>query len=186
MQGRRYHPYGQRYDGLPHQHLWGSTDVWQAQGRNGLAGKFAWSLTLRFLAAWLLEGCWIVYSIIEQLNFSQGRIYSPMPHTLEELLQHAEEVIDDLNNNKQAMVVRSVHKMKAKAAACVAVGGGVFEGRKVWIFVPIWVKLNKWFEILHWKAFLGGTSSILRTFRAGPVKKNTLYVLVTAQVLAIF
>ena len=41
MQGRRYHPYGQRYDGLPHQHLWGSTDVWQAQGRNGLAGKFA-------------------------------------------------------------------------------------------------------------------------------------------------
>ena len=54
-----------------------------------------------------------------------------MPHTLEELLQHAEEVIDDLNNDKQAMVVRSVHKMKAKAAACVAVGGGVFEGRKV-------------------------------------------------------
>ena len=66
-----------------------------------------------------------------QLNFSQGRIYSPIPHTLEELLQHAEEVIDDLNNNKQAMVARSVHKMKAKAAACVAVGGGVFEGRKV-------------------------------------------------------
>ena len=98
MQGRRYHPYGHRYDGLPPQHLWGSTDVWQAQGRNGLAGKFAWSLTLRFLAAWLLEGCWIVYSIIVQLNFSQGRIYSPMPHTLEELLQHAEEVIDDLNN----------------------------------------------------------------------------------------
>jgi len=39
--------------------------------------------------------------------------------------------LDDLNDNKQAMVVRSVHKMKAKAAACVAVGGGVFEGRKV-------------------------------------------------------
>ena len=32
---------------------------------------------------------------------------------------------------KKAMVVRSMHKMKAKAAACVAVGGGVLEGRKV-------------------------------------------------------
>ena len=54
-----------------------------------------------------------------------------MPQTLAELLQHAEHVVDDLNNNKQAMVVRSVHKMKAKAQACVAVGGGVFEGRRV-------------------------------------------------------
>ena len=54
-----------------------------------------------------------------------------MPQTLAELLQHAEHVVNDLNNNKQAMVVRSVHKMKAKAQACVAVGGGVFEGRRV-------------------------------------------------------
>ena len=37
-----------------------------------------------------------------------------------------------VNTNEQAMLVRSVHKMKAKAASCVAVGGGVFEGRKVW------------------------------------------------------
>ena len=54
-----------------------------------------------------------------------------MPDTLKELLQHAEEVIDDMNTNEQAMVVRTAHKMKAKAAACVAVGGGVFEGRRL-------------------------------------------------------
>ena len=66
------------------------------------------------------------------LNFlSQDRIYHPMPQTLAELLQHAEHKVDDLNNNKQAMVVRSVLKMKARARACVAVGGGVFEGRRV-------------------------------------------------------
>ena len=66
------------------------------------------------------------------LNFlSQDRIYHPMPQTLAELLQHAEHVVDDLNNNKQAMVVRSVLKMKARAQACIAVGGGVFEGRRV-------------------------------------------------------
>ena len=53
-----------------------------------------------------------------------------MPGTREELLQHAEKVIDDINTNRQAMVVRSVHKMKEKAAACVAVGGGAFKGRK--------------------------------------------------------
>ena len=55
----------------------------------------------------------------------------PKPQTLAELLQHAEHVVDDLNNNKQAMVIRSVLKMKARARACVAVGGGVFEGRRV-------------------------------------------------------
>ena len=54
-----------------------------------------------------------------------------MPNTLDELLQHAEDVVDDLNNNKQAMVVRAVHKMKEKAQSCVAVGDGVFEGRKL-------------------------------------------------------
>ena len=32
---------------------------------------------------------------------------------------------------KQDMVVRSVLKMKERARSCVAVGGGVFEGRKV-------------------------------------------------------
>ena len=42
-----------------------------------------------------------------------------------------EDVIDNLNNHKQAMVVRAVFKMKEKARACIAVGGGVFEGRKV-------------------------------------------------------
>ena len=63
------------------------------------------------------------------LNFlSQDRIYHPMPQTLAELLQHAEHMV---NNNKQAMVVRSVLKMKARAQACIAVGGGVFEGRRV-------------------------------------------------------
>ena len=50
-----------------------------------------------------------------------------MPQTLAELLQHAENVVDELNNNKRAVVVRSVLKMKAKARACIAVGGGVFE-----------------------------------------------------------
>ena len=35
-----------------------------------------------------------------------------MPQTLAELLQHAEHMV---NNNKQAMVVRSVLKMKARA-----------------------------------------------------------------------
>ena len=48
-----------------------------------------------------------------------------------ELLQNAEEVVDELNNHKQDMVVRSVFKMKERARSCVAVGGGVFEGRKV-------------------------------------------------------
>ena len=67
---------------------------------------------------------------LSKLSFS-GSDYHPMPQTLAELLQHAEHVVDDLNNNKQAMVVRSVLKMKAKAQACIAVGGGVFEGRRV-------------------------------------------------------
>lgn len=60
-----------------------------------------------------------------------------MPNNLDELLQHAEEVIDNINNHKQAMVVRAVFKMKEKARACIAVGGGVFEGRKVWNCVAI-------------------------------------------------
>ena len=42
------------------------------------------------------------------------------------------DVVDELNNHKQDMVVRSVLKMKERARSCVAVGGGVFEGRKVW------------------------------------------------------
>ena len=54
-----------------------------------------------------------------------------MPNNLDELLQHAEEVIGNINNHKQAMVVKAVFKMKEKARACIAVGGGVFEGRKV-------------------------------------------------------
>ena len=67
----------------------------------------------------------------------QAQIYSPMPNNLNELLQHAEDVIDNINNHKQAMVVRSVLKMKDKARACVAVGGGHFEGRKVQSSVSI-------------------------------------------------
>ena len=58
-------------------------------------------------------------------------IYHPMPDTLDELLRQAEHVVDDINNHKQAMVRRAVRKMKHKAQACVAVGGGVFEGRKL-------------------------------------------------------
>ena len=54
-----------------------------------------------------------------------------MPSTLAELLQHAENVVDNLNNNKQAMVIRSVHIMKAKAQASDAVSGGVFDGKSV-------------------------------------------------------
>ena len=40
-------------------------------------------------------------------------------------------MVDDLNNHKQDMVIRSVLKLKERARACVAVGGGAFEGRKV-------------------------------------------------------
>ena len=53
-----------------------------------------------------------------------------MPNNLDELLQHAEDVIDNINNHKQAMVVRAVFKMRDKARACVAVGGGVLKGGK--------------------------------------------------------
>ena len=101
-----------------------------------------------------LSSHWLLFWVVLLLDFlSQDRIYHPMPQTLAELLQHAEHVVDDLNNNKQAMVVRSVLKMKARARACVAVGGGVFEGRRVWICLPIcqcfeksWLEMNKWFE----------------------------------------
>ena len=41
-----------------------------------------------------------------------------MPQTLDELLRHAELVVDEINNPKQDMVRR-------------AVGGGLFEGRKL-------------------------------------------------------
>ena len=65
------------------------------------------------------------------MSFHSGPNLSSLPNTLEELLQKAEEVVDELNNHKQDMVVRSVFKMKERARSCVAVGGGVFEGRKV-------------------------------------------------------
>ena len=42
-----------------------------------------------------------------------------------------ERVVDEINNQKQDMVIRAVRKMKERAQACVAVGGGVFEGRKL-------------------------------------------------------
>ena len=54
-----------------------------------------------------------------------------MPANLDKLVQHTEAVVDDLNNNKQPMVVRAIYKMNDKAGACLAVGGGVFEGRRV-------------------------------------------------------
>ena len=38
-------------------------------------------------------------------------------------------MVDEINNQKQDMVIRAVRKMKERAQACVAVGGGVFEGR---------------------------------------------------------
>ena len=54
-----------------------------------------------------------------------------MPQTLDELLRHAELVVDEINNHKQDMVRRAVRKMKERAQVCVAVGGGLFEGRKL-------------------------------------------------------
>ena len=69
--------------------------------------------------------------MFEQVSLAVIQAHQPMPNNLDELLQHAEEVIDNINNHKQAMVVRAVFKMKEKARACIAVGGGVFEGRKV-------------------------------------------------------
>ena len=53
-----------------------------------------------------------------------------MPNSIAEMLQQAEDVVDDLNN-KQDMVVRAVYKMKDKARQCVAVGGLPFEGRNL-------------------------------------------------------
>ena len=40
-------------------------------------------------------------------------------------------MVDDINNHKQGMVRRAMRKMKDKAQAYVAAGGGVFEGRKL-------------------------------------------------------
>ena len=54
-----------------------------------------------------------------------------MPNSIAEMLQQAEAVVDDLNNNKQDMVVRAVYKMKDKARQCVAVDGLPFEGRNL-------------------------------------------------------
>ena len=56
---------------------------------------------------------------------------APQRTFLVELLRHAERVVDEINNQKQDMVIRAVRKMKERAQACVAVGGGVFEGRKL-------------------------------------------------------
>ena len=50
---------------------------------------------------------------------------------LDGLLRQAEHVVDGINNQKQGMVRRAVRKMKDEAQACVALGGGVFEGRKL-------------------------------------------------------
>ena len=61
-------------------------------------------------------------------------------------------MVDEINNQKQDMVIRAVRKMKERAQACVAVGGGVF--------------------VLSHFLLLGGTSSILRTFRGGTSRKK--------------
>ena len=58
-----------------------------------------------------------------------------VPQTLDELLRHAERVVDEINNHKQDMVRRAVRKMKERAQACVAVGGGLFEGRKLYMTI---------------------------------------------------
>ena len=52
---------------------------------------------------------------ILSLNFPKDHVY----------------LVDEINNQKQDMVIRAVRKMKERAQACVAVGGGVFEGRKL-------------------------------------------------------
>ena len=56
---------------------------------------------------------------------------APQRTFLVEKKLHAERVVDEINNQKQDMVIRAVRKMKERAQACVAVGGGVFEGRKL-------------------------------------------------------
>ena len=67
------------------------------------------------------------------MDCAPARIFGgeEIAHTLDELLRHAERVVDEINNQKQDMVIRAVRKMKERAQACVAVGGGVFEGRKL-------------------------------------------------------
>ena len=65
---------------------------------------------------------------ILSLNFPKDHVYFGI------VLFHSdqsERVVDEINNQKQDMVIRAVRKMKERAQACVAVGGGVFEGRKL-------------------------------------------------------
>ena len=61
----------------------------------------------------------------------------PQQEKLTEYTGPAQDTEDDRVFNKQTISLHSVFKMKDKARACVAVGGGVFEGRKVWNCVSI-------------------------------------------------
>ena len=55
----------------------------------------------------------------------------PIQYTEDDRVFNKQRVVDEINNQKQDMVIRAVRKMKERAQACVAVGGGVFEGRKL-------------------------------------------------------
>ena len=79
------------------------------EGRSWLASQFTWPLTCWLLAAWLCEDYFLSsgYPSDNCLHF-WGLIYRPMPANLDKLVQHAEAVVDDLNNNKQPMVVRAI------------------------------------------------------------------------------
>ena len=55
----------------------------------------------------------------------------PIQYTEDDRVFNKQFLLIKNNNQKQDMVIRAVRKMKERAQACVAVGGGVFEGRKL-------------------------------------------------------
>ena len=81
-----------------------------------------------------------------------------MPNNLNELLQYAEDVIDNINNHKQAMVVRSV--------------------LKIWTTVLEKFLFVSWVGPVYLVIFScwGGPVPYLELFWVGPVKKTTLYI----------
>jgi hypothetical protein len=54
-----------------------------------------------------------------------------MPQTLRQLRRQAGAVFDDLNNNHQGLLRKSVYTMKKRAIKCMRVGGRLFEGKRV-------------------------------------------------------
>ena len=54
-----------------------------------------------------------------------------MPANLDELMLRAEGVFDTLNAHHRDMLRKAVFVMRRKARARMAVGGGLFKGRKV-------------------------------------------------------